>query len=49
MNGILVFDSLRSALAAGYHVYGRTENAILVRTRTTRGWALAIVRTRCTL
>jgi hypothetical protein len=49
MAGILVFESLREALAAGYHVYGRTENAILVRTRTAQGWALAMVRARCSL
>jgi hypothetical protein len=43
MPGIVVFHSLRDALKAGYHVYDRTERAILVRTRTRQGWAMAMV------
>jgi hypothetical protein len=43
MPGIVVFHSLRDALKAGYHVYDRTDDAILVRTRTRQGWAMAIV------
>ncbi|MDB5026807.1 MAG: hypothetical protein JWO66_496 [Candidatus Eremiobacteraeota bacterium] len=43
MPGIVVFRSLREALEAGYHVYARTEDAILVRTRTRNGWAIAMV------
>ncbi|MDB5039725.1 MAG: hypothetical protein JWN27_451 [Candidatus Eremiobacteraeota bacterium] len=43
MPGIVLFHSLRDALNAGYHVYDRTERAILVRTRTRQGWAMAMV------
>jgi hypothetical protein len=41
-----VFSSLTAALHAGFHVYDRTENGYLVRTRTTHGWALALVDLR---
>ena len=41
--GVLVFNSLRSALDAGYMVCDRTSTGYTVRTRTARGWALAIV------
>lgn len=40
---MLVFRSLVDAINAGYQVYDRTETGYLVRTRTLRGWALAIV------
>jgi len=43
MSGLVVFTSLREALNAGYHVYGRTERGYLARLRTDRGWALALV------
>jgi hypothetical protein len=43
MPGIVVFHSLRDALNAGFYVYDRTERAILVRTRTRQGWAMAMV------
>jgi hypothetical protein len=43
MNGIRVFASIGEALRAGFQVYDRTDNGYLVRTRTQRGWALAIV------
>lgn len=46
MPGIQVFKTLAEALRAGYSVYDRTENGYLVRTRTTHGWALAVVTTR---
>jgi hypothetical protein len=41
-----VFSSLTAALDAGFHVYDRTENGYLVRTRTTHGWVLALVDLR---
>ncbi len=44
MAGILTFDSLTAALRAGYHVYDRTPEGYVVRTRLERGWALALVR-----
>lgn len=44
MAGLLVFKSLTEALRAGYQVYDRLSDGYLVRTRTTAGWALAIVR-----
>ena len=46
MPGILTFSSLNSALRAGFHVWDRTSDGYLVRTRTTGGWALALVRVR---
>jgi hypothetical protein len=44
MAGITVFRSVDEALRAGFEVYDRTSEGYLVRTRTARGWALAIVR-----
>jgi hypothetical protein len=41
--GIRRFCSLSEAIKAGYEVYDRTEVGYLVRTRTVRGWALAVV------
>ena len=43
MAGILVFQTVTDALRAGFHVYDRTSDGYLVRTRTARGWALAVV------
>ena len=43
MRGIMTFRSLAEALRAGYHMYDRTDNAYLVRTRTKNGFALALV------
>jgi hypothetical protein len=41
--GVLVFNSLRSALNAGYMICDRTSTGYTVRTRTARGWAMAVV------
>ncbi len=46
MHGLTVFPSVQSALRAGYQVCDRTEYGYLVRTRTNRGWAFAIVDLR---
>jgi hypothetical protein len=43
MAGIMVFRSVSEALRAGFQVYDRTSSGYLVRTRTSRGWALAVV------
>jgi hypothetical protein len=43
MAGIMVFTSVSAALRAGFQVYDRTSYGYLVRTRTSRGWALAVV------
>lgn len=40
---MLVFRSLPDALKAGYQVYDRAATGYLIRTKTERGWALAIV------
>jgi hypothetical protein len=40
------FKSVAAALRAGFHVYDRTEYGFLVRIRTSRGWALAVVDLR---
>ena len=41
--GVMVFKSLADALRAGYQIYGRTHDGYLVRTRTSAGWAMALV------
>ena len=43
MEGLMVFRTLADALRAGYQVYDRTADGYLVRTRTSAGWAIAIV------
>ncbi len=43
MQGLHVFPDLESAIAAGYHIYDRTVDGYLMRTRTALGWALALV------
>ena len=43
MAGVMVFKSIPEALRAGYQVYDRTADGYLVRIRTERGWALALV------
>jgi hypothetical protein len=43
MSGIVVFHSVREALSAGYHIYGKTEEGYLARLRTVNGWALALI------
>lgn len=43
MAGVVVFRSLSEALRAGYQVYERTASGYLVRTRTDKGWAMAVV------
>lgn len=40
---MLIFRSVADALQAGYHVYDRTTTGYLVRIKTERGWALALV------
>ena len=46
MAGILTFPTLKEALNAGFHVYDRTEDGYLVRTRTAGGFAMALVVVR---
>lgn len=43
MQGLTTFPTLSAAINAGYHVYDRTPKGYLMRTRTSGGWALAIV------
>jgi hypothetical protein len=43
---MLVFHSLPEALQAGFEVVDRTATGYLVRTKTARGWALALVDVR---
>jgi hypothetical protein len=43
MAGLVVFKSLADALRAGFQIYDRTADGYLVRTRTTSGWAMALV------
>jgi hypothetical protein len=43
MAGIMVFTSVSEALRAGFQIYDRTSYGYLLRTRTSRGWALAVV------
>jgi hypothetical protein len=44
MQGLLIFKSLTEALRAGFHVYDRTSDGYLMRTRTPKGWAFAFAR-----
>ena len=47
MAGIRVFRSIAEALRAGFEVYDSSNSArVLVRTRTSRGFALALVELR---
>jgi regulation of enolase protein 1 (concanavalin A-like superfamily) len=43
MAGLMVFQSLADALRAGFQIYDRTQEGYLVRTRTSSGWAMALV------
>ena len=43
---MLIFHSLADALRQGYRVCDRTATGYLVRTKTRRGWALALVEPR---
>jgi hypothetical protein len=43
MAGILIFSSVDAALRARFEVYDHTDYGYLVRCRTARGWALAVV------
>jgi hypothetical protein len=43
--GIMFFRCIAEAIRAGYQVYDRCrDGSYLVRARTSKGWALAIVR-----
>jgi hypothetical protein len=46
MHGIVTFPTLAAALKAGFEVYDRTTDGYLVRTRTAKGWAFALVALR---
>lgn len=46
MAGLVVFHSLADAFRDGFHVYDRTSGGYLVRAKTARGWALALVELR---
>lgn len=43
---MLIFHTLTDAIKAGFQVYDRTASGYLVRTRTSAGWALALVELR---
>jgi hypothetical protein len=45
-NAMLVFSSLAEALRAGFQIFDRTSTGYLVRIKTARGWALALVELR---
>jgi hypothetical protein len=44
MQGVLVFRNLDEAEQSGFLFYDRQGNMTLVRKMTSRGWALALVR-----
>jgi len=44
MAGILVFDSIAQGIRAGFEIYERNTDGILMRTRTPKGFALALVK-----
>jgi hypothetical protein len=43
MQGIMTFNSIASALRAGYQVCDRTQEGYLARIKTSQGWAMALV------
>ena len=43
---MVIFHSVDEALRAGYQIYDRSESGYLARTKTSRGWALALVELR---
>jgi hypothetical protein len=43
MQGLTIFPTLSAAINAGYQVCDRTQRGYLMRTRTSAGWALALV------
>jgi hypothetical protein len=43
MQGIMTFNSIASALRAGYQVCDRTQEGYLARIKTCHGWAMAVV------
>lgn len=43
---MLVFRTVADAVSAGFQVYDRTDCGYLVRTKTSAGWALALVDLR---
>ncbi len=46
MAGLMVFTTLADALRAGFQIYDRTAEGYLVRTRTSSGWAMALVTSK---
>lgn len=43
MQGVLVLETMADAIAAGFEFFDKTADGYLVRKKTPRGWALAIV------
>jgi len=43
MAGLVVFNSIAEALRAGFEIYDQTSDGYLVRTRTKKGWAMALI------
>jgi hypothetical protein len=46
IRGIVTFPTLAAAIKAGFQVYDRTPEGYLVRIRTAKGWAFALVALR---
>lgn len=43
--GLMIFPTLRAAIQQGFEPYERTADGFMVRTHTSRGWALALALT----
>ncbi len=43
MQGVLIIKNMADALAQGFEFFDKTADGFLVRKKTQRGWALAIV------
>ncbi len=41
---MIVFSSLAEAVRRGFELYERLPDGYVVRTRTQRGWAMALVK-----
>ena len=41
--GLMVFKTVADAIRAGYEIYDKTDFGYLCRTRTSNGWAMAMI------
>ena len=44
--GIMIFKTIEDAIKAGFHMYDKTSDGYIVRTKTDHGMAMALVPNR---